>query len=736
MKTAFIIFWLIIFCDFNTFSENRIIEGHIYEKESKTPIAKAHITIYLEGKRLQTDYSDSSGHFSFEFDSEHIKGKLLTFEIFKSGYNKSVFSALSDTIREISEYLARVNYQLNQLIVVAEKKPSYLAVFHNYDNNIEGIELQQKIGSTLGMTLQNELDVFIRSMGAATTEPSFRGLSPLYLKIFENDLPVKDLSFTAPDHAIAVDPNSYNKIEILRGPKTLLYNQTSIGGIVNLSKRDYLAERINNFSAESRLLFESVNSAKNISFKTEIPIYNFFATGDFEYKKANDLYSAKNLIPNTYFKSLNGNGGVGYHNSDFSFFTSTSLYSSDYGVPGGFVGAHPKGTDIKLERNTQSVKSLLHTHSFIDNIVISFNRTYYHHTEYEKSGAIGAEFLMKDYFGNINFNLDRLLFFNEMVIGISGELTNQKYGGYVFTPNSILSSFSAYLYQNFEIGKHSIELSGRFTHSFVDPQNEEKYSKNPPRDRIFNSLSFSVLIMHYINNEISLGLNLSRSERTPTIEELFSNGPHLASYSYEIGNKDLEPELGYSAELSANYNADGLNLSISLYDNEFLNYIFPTNTGKLNYSQLLPIYQINNTKARIMGGSLKFTYKFIEDFNASFMASYLRGYNLTERKNLPMMPPLKGKLEFNYSQTNFFATFATDFNTYQRLIGDFETITPGYVIFSFYLRYLLEILNRPVSINFAIENLTNKLYYNHLSRIKTIFPEAGRNIKISINFFY
>lgn len=736
MRTILIISLVVVSFSVKIFAINRIIEGYIYDKENKTPIEKVHIIVFFDKKKLQSGYSDSLGHFSFEFDSENIKGELLTFEIFKSGYNKRVFSVLSDTINEINEYLTRLSYQLNQLIVVAGKNTNYAAVLHNYNYSIEGSELQQKVASTLGMTLQNELDVFIRSMGVATTKPSFRGLNPGYFQIFENDLPVKDLSFTAPDHAIAIDPNSYNKIEILRGPKTLLYSQTPIGGIVNLSKQDYLIKKIDNLSAESRLLFESVNSARNLSLKTEIPFYNFFATGDFEYKKANDLHSAKNLIPNTYFNSLNGNGGLGYHSSDFSLIASASLYSSSYGVPGGFVGAHPKGTDIELERNTQSVKSLLHTHSFIDNIVVSFNTTYYHHIEYEKSGAIGAEFLMKNYFGNINFNLGKLLYFNETVIGISGEFTDYKYGGYVFTPNSLLTSFSTYLYQNLEIGKHSVELSARFAHSFVDPEDEAKYSKNAPRDRIFNSFSFSVLVMHYINNKISLGLNLSRSERTPTIEELYSNGPHLASYSYEIGNKDLKPELGYSAELSANYNTDGLNLSFSLYDNEFLNYIFPTNTGKLNYSQLLPIYQVTNTKARIIGGSFKFNYEVIENFNTSFMASYLRGYNLTEHKNLPMMPPLKGKLECNYSKTNFLVTLATDFTTYQRLIGDFESATPGYVVFHFYLKYLFQILNKPVSISFVIENLTNKLYYNHLSRIKSIFPEPGRNIKISVNFFY
>ncbi len=736
MKTAFIISLLVIFSSAEIFAINRIIEGHIHDKENKTPIEKAYIVVSFDKKKLQSAYSDSLGRFLFSFDSESIKGKLLTFEIIKPGYNKKAFSALSDTIKEITQYLTRVDYQLNQLIIIAEKHPNYSAILHNYDYNIEGSELQQKIASTLGMTLQNELDVFIRSMGAVTTKPSFRGLSPLYFKVFENDLPVQDLSFTAPDHAIAVDPNSYSKIEILRGPKTLLYSQTPIGGIVNLSKRDYLVEQVNNFSAESRVLFESVNSAKNVSFKTEVPIYDFFIEGDFEYKKANDLYSAKGIIPNTYFKSLNGNGGIGYHNSDFSLVASGSLYSSSYGVPGGFVGAHPKGTDIKLERNTQSIKSLLHTHSFIDNVVVNFNRTYYHHIEYEKSGAVGAEFLMKNYFGNINFNVGKSSFFNEIVFGFSGEFTDQKYGGYAFTPDSKLNSFSAYLYQNFEIGKHSIEFSGRFAHFLIEPQDAVKYRKNPPRERIFNSFSFSILVMHYVNNKVSLGLNFSRSERPPTVEELYSNGPHLAAYSYEIGNGDLKPEVGYSAELSANYNTDGLNLSISLYDNEFLNYIFPINTGKLNYSQLLPIYQISNTKARVIGGSLKFIYEFIENFSTSFMASYLRGYNLTEHQNLPMMPPLKGKLELNYSKTNFFTTISADFAAYQRLIGPFESVTPGYVTFSLYFKYLLQILDKPASINLAIENLTNKLYYNHLSRIKTVFPEAGRNIKISINCFY
>ncbi len=736
MKPIHIFSLFILLCSFGALAKNLRIEGYIYEEESKAPIEKASIRVYFDKQILQTLNSDSVGHFAFEFAPGNFEGKSFTFEFFKQGYYKKVLEVHTDTLKEIRESLVRINYQLNPLEVIATKSPNYTAILHKYDYNIEGSELQRKISSTLGMTLQNELDVFIHSMGTATTKPSFRGLSPQYFKVYENDLPIKDLSFTAPDHAIAVDPNSYSKIEILRGPRTLLYNQTPIGEIVNLNKRDYLIEKFNNLSAESSFLFESVNIAKNISLKTEIPIYDFFATGDFEYKNAKNLYSAKGLIPNTYFKSLNGNGGIGYRSPDFSLYTFGSLYSSDYGVPGGFVGAHPNGIDISLERNTQSIKSLIHTHSFVDNIVINFNRTYYHHTEYEKAGAIGAEFLLRNYYGNVNVSLGEFSLFNEMVVGSSIEIANQKYGGYVFTPNSIFSNFSIYFYQSFELGKHSIELSSRFTHSYIDPQDEFKFPKNSPSNRVFNAFSFSVLVMHYINKEISIGLNIARSERAPTIEELYSNGPHLAGYSYEIGNKDLKSELGYSMEFSANYNINELNIGISFYDNEFLNYIFPINTGKINYSQLLPIYQISNTKARIYGGSFKFSYEFIRDFKANLSMSYSRGYNLSERKNLPMMPPLKGKFEINYSRAKFSVAFSSDFTARQKFLGDFETETSGYAIFSFYFRYLSEIWNKPLSINFAIENLTNQLYYNHLSRIKSIFPEAGRNIKISINFFY
>ncbi len=716
----------------NLLSKDTHFIGLVVDQKTSTPIHNAKIEIFNFQTKIYQTTTDSSGKFEFTFP-ENLNEVFIAVskDSYKPLKQKVNFSSDSNCTFKLEPK----EYYLQGILIVDTKKTP-IQQLHNYDNILEGKELQKNISSTLGLTLKNTTDIFVRSMGPATSKPVFRGLSLEYLGIFENNLPVKDLSTTAPDHSIAVNPVGYDKIELLRGPKLLIYTNNALGGLVNLISKDYLIEEIPETSVNFSTIYESAFDAKIYNLKWEIPVNHLFTSGSIGIKNSHDMLSGKGIIHNTYFKSNSGNLNVGFRNAILSACAEGSFFDFSYGVPGGFVGAHPKGVDIILERNNINFKTLIHLHKLVDNVSFYLSRSYYHHVEIEKNGTVGAEFLLKNYYFKTYLNFNKTNILNESIFGIAFENSLNDYGGYVFTPSVNSYLLSAFIYQNIRFGNHFIDYSLRYDHKEYNPENIKNPKQNLPFKRIFNNFSFSVLVMHNLGQNLYLGLNLGRNERFPTNEELYSNGPHLAAYSFEIGNSKLETEVAYFTELSQSVNLRNVGITSSIFWYEFPNYLLPQNTGRINVAQLLPIYQVTSIKARLFGFSFRSIIDITTSTTLSIDLTFNHGIDRTNAKYLPMMPPTKGSLEINQKFGNLDLTFKNTFAFSQNKLGEFETPTPGYSIVSASFGYQLFLKPILATLKINVDNIFNSTYYNHLSRIKSIYPEPGRNIRFVASFFY
>lgn len=708
-------------------------KGTVLDKKTNEPVIGAIIKAYYNRNEFSNATTDSNGTFTIAL-SYGLKEFFL--EISKEGYLNYKTKIFFNSNQKNVFHIETKEYSLPTLEVTSQRGKNYTNELHNYESTIEGKKLITSISSTLGLTLRNESEIFVRSMGPATSKPVFRGLSLEYFNIFENNLPVKDLSTTAPDHSTAIDPINYEKIEMIRGPKLLTYTNNAIGGLVNLKTKDYLIEKIDLPMVNGTSLYESAYNALGYNLKWEMPIKDFFTAGATSLRNAGDMKSGKGIVPNTYFKSKSGNIIGGMNIKSFSFLVEGEMFQSKYGIPGGFVGAHPNGVDIDLEKSALKFESLLHLHSFVDNINFNFSRNYYHHIEYEKSNAIGAEFLLHNFYSNLHINFFQSKIFNESTLGFTFEKSYNDFGGYVFTPKVNSSMFSAYFFQNIQLGKHYIDYSLRFDHKNYYPIITEHLKKNPPKSRTFNNLSFSILVMHNLGAKSYLGFNFGKSERFPTLEELYSNGPHLAAYSYEIGNTNLMKEEAWFGELSYSFKSSTLEIYASSYFYDFANFLYPLNTGKINVAQLLPIYQISNTRANLLGFASSTKYEPLDNLSLLLHFSYSRGINKTTSTSLPMIPPAKGSFEVYYKYKKLEITLTNTFTFRQNDVGEFEQPTQGYTIFSINIRYPFTFQKLASVINFNIDNIFNTTYYNHLSRIKSIFPEPGRNIRLLLSIYY
>jgi iron complex outermembrane receptor protein len=327
--------------------------------------------------------------------------------------------------------------------------------------------------------------------------------------------------------------------------------------------------------------------------------------------------------------------------------------------------------------------------------------------------------------------------FNEDgVFGVSGQYRDFEIGGFVFTPKSVSTNLSLYFWQPFNYDRLSFEFSGRLNRDLVTPEKEKLAKIGYIRERDFVTYSLAVSTIYEFTNTFFGGINLSRSSRVPTIEELYSEGPHLAAYSYETGNPDLSSEHGYGAELFAYFKLTNFYTILNFYYFDLSSFIIPRNTGTINYQTFLPVYTNQGVDATIKGVELQSEYKPVKGTVVSVKISYTEG-TLSTNNPMPQIPP--AKLYFEIEQQiwkNATIDLGWELAAPQTRLDNFETSTAGYSLLNFGFRQSFTIGITTALFTAGIDNILNVEYRNHLSRVKSVMPEAGRNFRTTLKIYF
>ncbi len=735
LYSTIIVTFLLIFFSYKVDAEiiNSTLTGKVIDAEANTPIQNAVLQI-----------ADSDIYYTTndigEFQFNNLQKEKLTLIVSHVAYlEKRVDINLSvKSDRNIIIYLLPKIIEIAPVVVTDLHSHSKFDEYNESFNVLKGKELQKELGLTLASTLKNETGLAIRSMGPAPARPVIRGLGGDRVHIAEDGVEVTDLSSTSPDHAVTIEPFSLERIEVLRGPKVLLHTSTTIGGVVNAIGHEIPQEYSNKISGTIGGYGETANKGFLGSFSTSIPLNNFIVRGEISRRKTDDISTPIGTLGNSNIYNLSYNFGTSYI-FNFGFVgASFKRYELDYGVPGGFVGAHPFGVNIKMLRKQYNVKSRIEfDNSLLKNIEFNFSNIYYRHKEFEFGGLLGAEFEITNYIGNINFNHNELLFFDSGTIGASIEHRDYNIGGFVFNPPTKSFNVSAYLFETINYDNLSIEFGSRANFSNIKPEYEKPDAKiGYIRERSFSSVSASLSVLYEWSEIVHLGANLSRSSRIPTIEELFTEGPHLAAYSYETGNPNLGVETGIGSEFFLYHRWSNFYFNINLFYNDLSSYIIPRNSGETNFQTLLPIYTTDDVGAELYGSELQFEWEFMKNIKLNFSTSYTHGKIKDTGNPLPQIPPLKGRAEIVYSTDDYSFGVSTDFADKQTRLDEFEKPTAGYAVLNSFINYSFSTSFLVHSVSLSIDNIFDKEYRNHLSRVKIIMPEAGRNIRLSYKLFY
>lgn len=729
------------------------VSGTLYDDETSETIPFAYIHIE---ELNRTSVSTING----DFEIKNIPKGTYTLTAHRIGYRTQ-----SQKISLESEDLTlnlrlKVSVLSSEAIEVIGKSEELTGSgLEHASKKIFGSDLRRNLGTTLSSTLSNLPGFDERSNGAAPSRPVIRGLGDERVMILQDGMNTGDISAQSSDHSVTIDPSSATEIEIARGPAALAYGANAIGGVINVVKNQVQATLPSQLTGSFSLNGQSVNTSTSSAFSISAPVGSFAVQGDLSGRYGLNTQTPLGEVGNTYYETTNDALGISWIRPWGYTGASSSIYFSNYGIPPDPNG-HPNGVDIEMRKYQYDFRSeIIRTGKFLK--VIEFDASYkdYNHKEIEGENTqgqpvIGTEFDLLTSNFNLRAKHNDHSIFNSGSFGISGEFEDYLVDG-ANTPPSNLLSVGAYIIEETDFGP--LHLEGGLRIDFIESSTNERglfyrigaingsidstYYKN----RSFSALSGSMSAIYNLGKGYSIGTTVLRSFRAPSLEELYSEGPHLASYSYEIGNPDLDPERAWAKEIFVGYQSNRFNTSAAIFHNGFDNYIYSQNTGSQNIQRPeLQNYQFVGTEAELYGFEVSIEAQLTKVIVVDFSTSYTIGRQDTTSSNetdkgtrpLPQIPPFKGKTSVKYIKDGLEIGSRFQYAAEQNRTGEFETSTDSYFLTDLFAQYRFNTNNLLHTVSLNINNLLDKEYYNHLSRIKDLRPEPGRNITLLYKLFF
>ena len=597
------------------------------------------------------------------------------------------------------------------------------------------------IDSNLADSLSDLPGIAKGAMGPNATRPVLRGYSGDRFKITEGGITVGDLSQTSADHAVGIDLAGVESIEIVRGPKSLIFGSNTIGGVLDISKRSHSHKQTGQLNYSCKTGYQSVNNGMFGTFHLQVPFNGKEVWFHSLKRKTDNLKTSRGQLQNTGLDKYQLSVGIIDSSDRTGSNFSLDLLGMDYGIPGSKAG-HISGVTINIDKSKQRFyySRNLSTQNFKK---IDIDQSYIHYDH--------SEFVTKrtDTSVNLNqkiFSLQSKLTGPKITTGGLLQLREFMAGGFYWTPDTREINFALFSLFERKIFGWIAQFSFRTELLIIDPKSGSHRLSNMESAevirRYFNSLSTSFqLSKKWSDLEASISTMLT--SKAPQIEDLYSDGPHLGTYSYEIGNPTLRLERTIGIEANAKYVLTKGWMRLSSYLNYSPNFHISSKMGDgykpgadwiewgSGSAGWLYKYQMIGAETAITGLEADFIYlaKYIR---ISGSLSGILGQNLNTNQPLILIPPPKAILNLELNQRKFLTKVQIVRSFEQNRLGLFETKTASYSLVNIHGIYNLDnkVSGKKHKIALYMNNVFNVRYYNHLSRIKDIMPEPGRSFSL------
>jgi iron complex outermembrane recepter protein len=705
-------------------ADSAVIEGRVVDAATGAPLPGTQVRVVGLGRQDIT-------HEDGEFHLLNLPAGRHTILFERLGYRQEVrvVQLARRQVVTLRVELRASAIPLPGIIITGVAQPRLGEQSVRPSTVLSGQSLARRLDPTLAATLENEPGLAVTSIGPATARPIIRGLGGDRVLVLEDGARVGDLSAASSDHAVSIDPLNATRIEVVRGPNALLYGSNAIGGVINVIREEVPSSLPDRATGMFSVQGQTMNRGAAVGGAVKLAAASFAVRGEGSFRSAGDLHTPEGALENTGLQTYSlavgaaRVGGRGHHGLAYRF------YENAYGIPGGFVGSHPQGVDIEMRRHSlhgeAHVRRSLGPFRLLD---VTGRYTNYYHRELEADGIIGTEF------GVLTAALEAVARhesagpFSGGALGTRFSWQDYAAGGSTDTPPSVEWTGAMFLLEDMDVGALRLQGGARLDWHRIEPlETETELDIGTVRTRTFASVSGSLGALYRLSPLASIGVSLARAYRTPDTGELFSQGPHLAAFSFEVGNPDLAAEIGLGLDAFVRFGHDRFSGELAAFRNALTHYIYYRDTGELSRTGL-PIYQATGADAVLQGFEASGSIEPLRHVILSGMVSHVRGTLTSEDQPLPMIPPLRGQLGARYEQPAFFvgaswrAAAAQDRVATQEL----ETPTAGYAVIDLDAGYRWLWFGRVHSMTLRLDNLTDATVLDHLSRIRD--RETGRRV--------
>ncbi len=644
---------------------------------------------------------------------------------------------------------------------------------------LSGADLVRDIRPQIGDTLARLPGVSATSFSPGASRPVLRGFQGERVRVLTDGIGSIDVSNTSADHAVTIDPLTAERIEVLHGPAVLLYGSQAIGGAVNvLDKRIPRTVPDESFHFHGIGAYGSAADEHGIGGALDVPLGSgglvFHVDGS--YRKTDDLAvggfvlspelraeqseiaaeeaaeghaeeaaealalaGLRGKIPNSATEQKTAGAGLALIREGGSLGISLSWFDSSYGVPSRPGAAHAHGEEgeegeaaegeapvtIGLEQIRADLRGEINVGGgFLDKIRTRLAYADYQHIEFE-GDEVGTVFNNEGLEGRLELvqktrggwsGTSGLQFFSRDFEAIGAE---------AFLPPNETNQIGIFTVQEFDLGKFGIEAAGRFERTDVG-------SASIGIDRDFSAYSIAFGASRELSPRVKIGGNVSRSERAPSAEELFSNGPHIATQAFEVGDPDLASEKSWGAEAYLRAQTPHWRASLTVFANWFDDYIFEAETGE--EEEGLPVFQYFQRDARYYGFEAEASatlfraggFRFVGDL----VGDYVRA-TIKESGPVPRIPPLRLLGGLEAQSDRFDGRIEAEWVADQDRIAAFENPTDGHTLVNASLAWHPYGKRRQTTVILSANNIFDVDARRHASFTKDFVPLAGRDFRLS-----
>lgn len=729
------------------------LQGIVKDIDTEEPLAFANVYLPNIEKGTITN-EDGTFHLSnLPTGQQKVVISIIGYETFEIviniPYSEVLDVKLYASVIEMDEIILSTPFhklQRDNVMKVEQKKAS---------------ELQSNGAVTLADGIATVSGVATLSTGIGIGKPVIRGLSSNRVLVYAQGVRLENQQY-GDEHGLGLSSSGIESIEVIKGPASLLYGSDALGGVLYINPERFAPDNTSSGDINADYFGNTRGYSTGAGFKSSTKSFQLLFRGNIT--EHADYNTNDYRVTNTRFREKDFKAALGYRATDFSTELRYNINASNIGIPEEIgtqeINYSPLLPNQAINNHIFSSKSklFLENSSFELNLGFTYNdrkefEEHHHHDEDEHEDEDHDEdededhddddhedeeveepalhMKLKTFSYDLKYNLPKLGKF-ETIIGVQGmSQTNTNYGEEQLIPDATTNDIGVLGTSHIHFENIDVQLGVRFDHRNI--------TANNLLDKDYNSFNGAIGLKTNLSEKLLARVNLATGFRAPNLAELTSDGSHEGTNRYEIGDPNLDNEQNYQLDVSLEYTTEHLEMFANGFYNNVSNYIYLSPNG--DFIDDDPVFLYQQEDAKLYGGEfgLHFHPHPLDWLHIENTFETVIG-KLNDNSYLPLIPAniltntVRVEFEDDWLQKGYsFVRLSTAFD--QNNVSEFETPTKGYSLLSAGIGGEINAFGNPLSIRITGNNLLNKTYVSHLSRLK---PDGiyniGRNISFGIKY--